>query len=532
TALTLISVLANLLFPITLLAQDSWTPTPLTDAPSARTRQSAVWTGQEMIVWGGDDFVGGPLSSGGKYDPATNSWTATSLVGAPVGRYQPTAIWTGTEMIVWGGHDSSTLINTGGRYDPRQDRWTSTSVTGAPSARNQHTAVWTGNVMIVWGGYEDFDSGLPGVNDSNTTNTGGRYDPVTNTWAPVSTVGAPSARFGHTAVWTGTEMIVWGGVDGTAIPNSVGVSYANNHLGNGARYNPLTDTWTPLASAGSPPATMSHSAIWTGTEMIVWGGHGESGYVNSGGRYSPQLDAWTMLPTLDAPTPREGQTAVWTGQEMIVWGGAWSSNEATGARYSVANDSWVATTLSDAPDGRNSHSAVWTGNRMVVWGGTTNNGSDSDTGAVYETDGSLPVVGRVDDGSGADDQDDQEDQDPISAKWTGFGDPESGIARYEWAIGTKPGATDVMPFTDVGSATEASAPGLVLETGKIYYATVRATNGAGGSVTATSDGVLIGGNSKSGGRCSSSAAPRSGSPLAALAIVVLLAAGLDSRKRA
>ena len=72
-------------------------------------------------------------------------------------------------------------------------------MTGAPSPRLWHTAVWTGSRMIVWGG-----------DASPYTNTGGRYDPLTDSWTPVSTAG-PSARALHTATWTGTRMVVWGG---------------------------------------------------------------------------------------------------------------------------------------------------------------------------------------------------------------------------------------------------------------------------------------------------------------------------------
>jgi N-acetylneuraminic acid mutarotase len=70
-------------------------------------------------------------------------------------------------MIVWGGSDGSTYFNTGGRYDPATDTWQSTLTTGAPSERTYHTAVWTGARMIVWGG-SDGSGGL---------NTGGRYTP-------------------------------------------------------------------------------------------------------------------------------------------------------------------------------------------------------------------------------------------------------------------------------------------------------------------------------------------------------------------
>ena len=53
-------------------------------------------------------------------------------------------------MIVWGGYGNSGNVNTGGRYNPATDSWTSTSTTNAPEARYLHTAVWTGSEMIVW----------------------------------------------------------------------------------------------------------------------------------------------------------------------------------------------------------------------------------------------------------------------------------------------------------------------------------------------------------------------------------------------
>ena len=83
-------------------------------------------------------------------DPCTDdTWTATSTTNAPVARSNHTAVWTGSEMIVWGG----SFLNTGGRYNPATDSWTATTITNAPSARSVHTAVWTGSEMIVWGGF-------------------------------------------------------------------------------------------------------------------------------------------------------------------------------------------------------------------------------------------------------------------------------------------------------------------------------------------------------------------------------------------
>ena len=52
---------------------------------------------------------------------------------------------------LWGGADLD-YFNTGGKYNPGTDSWTATSIVSAPDARDGHTAVWTGSEMIVWGG--------------------------------------------------------------------------------------------------------------------------------------------------------------------------------------------------------------------------------------------------------------------------------------------------------------------------------------------------------------------------------------------
>ena len=97
---------------------------------------------------GGGSYTDNVFNTGGRYNPLTDTWTATSQVNAPAARAGPTAVWTGSEMIVWGGGDAGfTQLNTGGRYNPATDSWTSTSLTNAPSPRSgQGSGVdWHGN---------------------------------------------------------------------------------------------------------------------------------------------------------------------------------------------------------------------------------------------------------------------------------------------------------------------------------------------------------------------------------------------------
>jgi N-acetylneuraminic acid mutarotase len=203
---------------------------------------------------------------------------------------------------VWGGAGTD-FFSTGGRYSPITDSWTATSTANAPTARGWYTAVWTSTEMIVWGGY--------GCGGNCNLNTGGRYNPSTDSWTAISVVNAPVVRWNHRALWTGDEMIVWGGTDGT------------NYLHTGGRYDPSTDSWRATTTVSAPTARGYCTGVWTGSEMIVRGGIDLNGQLNTGGRYCAQSGPTpTATPTASAtvtpllsttpratPTPRSRPTA-------------------------------------------------------------------------------------------------------------------------------------------------------------------------------------------------------------------------------
>src|SRR5262249_49013002 len=134
------------------------------------------------------------------------------------------------------------------------------------------------------------------------------------------------------------------------------------------------DNWVATTTTNAPVARWQHTAVWTGSEMIVWGGWSGSNYLNTGGRYDPGTDSWTATSTSNAPSARQGHTAVWTGSEMIVWGGCNGgffcfNLRNTGGRYNTSTDSWTATSTTNAPSPRARHTARWTCGEKIVWGG-------------------------------------------------------------------------------------------------------------------------------------------------------------------
>lgn len=315
-----------------------------TNAPAGRKGHFGFWSGSEMIIWGGS--AGAHLGSGGRYSISGN-WL--SIENSPVLLRNTCAFLTPFGLLTWGTHDSDqSSTQTIQTYDLIAGEWSTTSTIGAPNSRWEYAAVWTGNEMIVWGGYRYDGSGYVYLS------SGARYNPSTSTWTPMSAIGAPSPRSQLTATWTGSEMIVFGGYQGGGV-----------YLATGARYNPSTDTWSPITTSNAPSPRASHSAVWTGSKLIIWGGGAPS--VNSGAMYNPATNTWETVPDNNAPVPRGNHSAIWTGSEMIIWGGSTTAN--SGGRFNPNTGLWTATAMNGAPSARYYHTAVWTGANMIIWGG-------------------------------------------------------------------------------------------------------------------------------------------------------------------
>jgi hypothetical protein len=220
-----------------------------------------------------------------------------------------------------------------------------------PGPRNEGTSLWIGNGLFFWGG-ESWTGGSHA--------TGWLFDPVARRWHRVAA--APLAgRSLAAAVWTGDEVLVWGGY-------ARGGTFAD-----GAAYDPVTDIWRTLPaaplSARAPVAT-----VWTGTEMVVWGsGSRERPGVRDGAAFDPRANRWrTIAPAPVAlndagwPSP----STVWTGREMIVVGSLLDANnaattpDATGLAYDPAGDTWR--TLPPVRLSPQASAAAWTGSGVLA----------------------------------------------------------------------------------------------------------------------------------------------------------------------
>ncbi len=289
---------------------DSWRR--IADAPVPPSGDAIpVWTGDELFVLASRTVEGsvGPGESGEytllSYRPATDRWVE---VEARPQRLSPFALWTGEEILFW---SMNSMAGEDWLYDPATGRWrqlpadplgptlfrsfvhvedslvllaqepSGTAPIATRAARYALAAeqwerlsdseavaccTWfpAGDVIVnPQPGFQDrADGTFPG------NPYGGVYDPERGEWSAL----AQPAR--HLAVDSNVEAppVVWGGLgDWVLLPNSRAI------------YAPASGTWHVLpdrAHLGS-----SGSAVWTGNELIVWGG------IRTNARGAPVLTA-------------------------------------------------------------------------------------------------------------------------------------------------------------------------------------------------------------------------------------------------
>lgn len=150
---------------------------------------------------------------------------------------------------------------------------------GPLTPRADHSLVWSGEEVLVWGGHagSQYDS----------FSDGAAYSPESDTWRRLPDSGLES-RTDHSAVMVGGRMLVWGGFT----PTYEGERDA--HLArDGALYDPERDVWEPIAAA---PESRSRARGVAADGHVVFGG----GYSERGGEgflvYSPEEDAWHTAP--------------------------------------------------------------------------------------------------------------------------------------------------------------------------------------------------------------------------------------------
>lgn len=257
----------------------SWAPegwTELPPPPDVRDGAAIVWTGEELVYWGGERRGTDEMTADGfSFDPRTRAWSP--LPPAPIAGGGPNvtrderggakAVWTGSEVLLW---DVRTADGSPAAMalDPTTDRWRRLE---DPPHRPACCGAWawTGTELVVFGG---------GDRDAPTTVQGSALDPSSGSWREIAA--APAGMNLANAVRTGDEVVVVGSElnDRNIAETRTAIALA---------YRPETDTWRRLPDP--PLSPQASEAVAFEGRVLAWD------YLADSARYLPGEDRWQGL---------------------------------------------------------------------------------------------------------------------------------------------------------------------------------------------------------------------------------------------
>jgi len=323
----------------------------LPEAPIVgRLAPAAVWTGTEMIVWGGyarsEDV--GQASQGAAYNPATRAWR--TIAPSPPGVQGGAAVvWTGDEMVVWASNSPDGPVGTA-VYDPATDSWRRLPA-GPLGKREGYSSVWTGTELIVVGG---------SLGDTLAKPVAAALDPRTDSWRLLPALNRVTGLMPSTGVvWDGREAFVMG---------SVCAEYLSSCSPTLLAYNPATDALRTIDLAKAPIAPQQQLKLIgvSGTDLVF----ATEGLANMRiliVRYDLATESWSRGAFAPFPVPVGAYTQkAWLGDRYVAADGS------SGLRiYDLETDTWQTITPGPSPlNSREGSAIVWTGTELIAWSGT------------------------------------------------------------------------------------------------------------------------------------------------------------------
>ena len=130
----------------------AWSTLPVLEGFAGRSGHASVWEGQRFIVWGGRHRSGALLADGALWDSTTSKWTYLDAAGAPPARFDASAVWAGDELVVFGGSGSQGTLASGAAWSLSTRKWRTLPSQSSTGARNGALAAWTGSHLLIFGG--------------------------------------------------------------------------------------------------------------------------------------------------------------------------------------------------------------------------------------------------------------------------------------------------------------------------------------------------------------------------------------------
>lgn len=382
-----------------------WLPVTPMSEPRAEQTATLLVDGDVLVAGGYNGFTpaGGShvsLRSAELFDPATGGWTqaAPMLVGRSG---QVASLLPDGDVLAMGGWEmpkGGEYVRTAELYDPVSNAWTAVPVPAELEEAQSLTALPNGMVLL---------RGMFGAELFNQTAGAAMYDPSSNTWTRVAS--PKLLRYGATAtLLPDGDVLAIGGSHSEPAPFPADKIYTL--LASVEEYDPTTDTWSEVASMGHARMNEAETLMADGEVLVVGGTYevnsGENDEwdsLRSAESYDPATNRWSVRAPALLPRAQDAATPMPNGDVLVVGGydcggiaclGYGGSGDCCGASsaevYDPTHNAWEFT---DPVLAGNEHTAtLLPGGGVLVTGGNVGpvSGYELSSAEIYAP-GSEPL---------------------------------------------------------------------------------------------------------------------------------------------
>jgi N-acetylneuraminic acid mutarotase len=389
-----------------------------------------------VLVAGGADAAGTPLSSAELYDPASNRWTSVPSMTVARSDHGAALLDNGL-VLVTGGSTVTTFLKTAELYDPVANAWRSAGAMAFPRSSHTETRLPDGRVLVTGGYTSNTDPYQAYANSAEL------YDPVTNTWG--STGSMQTRRIGHIAALLRDGRVLIAG----------GANYAE-YVDTAEIFSPATGAWT---SAGAMSDRRYGAAAVTrpdGTVLVI-GGANFFGRLAATAIFSP-AGGWTAGPVMQSA--RFFHVAVAMGDQKILVAGGHSNTSLVSAEMldpTASPGQWTPIASLHTPRYSAGSAVLLQDGGVLVAGGYNHPAGTAVSGAEIWNSGRTITALTLDPAAGT-----FGGVVSLTARLTAFGSPVSGRSVVFALNGTAAGTatTDGNGVAALGGVSIASlAPG-------------------------------------------------------------------------
>lgn len=373
------------------LVHGTWSTTGSMAVPRAYHTATLLPNGKVLVIGGRGllavpaawEQAGSAISSAELYDPKTRIWSSAGTLRTPRFGHTATLLASGKVLVVGGdltgpssefpaGLDS---LSSAELYDPQTNSWSLAASMPTPRAFHTAALLADGRVLVAGG------IASTTADQGHVLASAELYDPSANNW--IAAAPMPSARWSQSAtLLSDHRVLVIGGMD-RLFDDLLG-SIPTTGLSTAALFDPVTDSWSPVASMHYARISPSATLLPNGAVLVV----GDDGVNEQTAEiFDPAIEQWSVSPKPEAGRAGHVAALLQTGAVLVAGG----LGEPSAELFDWHRNAWLS--AGALPAIRSGATATVLDNGQVLVAGGFGSVSDAWAGAeLYNPRGRVAVA--------------------------------------------------------------------------------------------------------------------------------------------